>query len=90
MISGPRRVRADRYPPATAGAGGEVESVGGILDEMNQKRAVARRDDVPFAQQHPPHAQAVDLGPVGAAQIDQMAEGGSLLIWKCSLESAWS
>ena len=46
---------------------------------MDQERAVARRDDVPLAQQHPPDAQAVDLGPVGAAQIDQMAERGLVI-----------
>ena len=43
---------------------------------MDQERAVSRRDHVSLAQQHPPDAQAVDLGPVGAAQIDQVAEGG--------------
>ena len=53
-----------------------MEGVGGVFDELDQKRAVARRDHVPLAQQHPPDAQAVDLGPVGAAQIDQMTERG--------------
>ena len=46
---------------------------------MDHERAVARRDHVSLAQQHPLDAQAVDLGPVGASQIDQMAERGLVL-----------
>ena len=65
-----------------------MEGLGGIFNELHHKLAIAGRDHVPLAQQHPTHAQAVDLGPVGAAQIDQMTKRGSLLIWKCSLESA--
>ena len=43
---------------------------------MDRERAVSGRDDVSLAQQHPPDAQAVDLGAVGASQIDQMTERG--------------
>ena len=57
----------------------KLQRVRRILGEMDDERAVAGRDHVALAEQHPLDPQAVDLRPVGAAQIDQVAEGRLVL-----------
>ena len=42
--------------------------------ELDDERAVAGRDDVAIAEQHPLDAKAVDLRSVGAAQVSQVAD----------------
>ncbi len=46
---------------------------------MDDEVAVARRDHVALAQRHLLDAQTVDLGAVGASQVDQVAEGRLVL-----------
>ena len=46
---------------------------------MDAKGAVAGGDHVPLAEQHPLHAEAVDLRAVGAPQVDEVANR-----WGCA------
>ena len=45
-----------------------------VFHEMDDEGAVSRRDHVAFAQSHVRDAQAIDLGSIGASQVDQVAK----------------
>ena len=68
-----------RDPSAAARAGGEFwDPVSSA--KIDDERTVPRLDDIALAEQHPLDPQAVDLGPVGASQVDQVAE------WELALD----
>ena len=46
---------------------------------MDGEATAARRDHVALAKQHSLHPQAVDLGSVGASQVDQVANRRKVL-----------
>ncbi len=70
----PRHRILDGGPFSATRAGCHVFPVTGSLGEMHDERAVTGRDHVPLAELNPLDAQSVNLRPVRAPQIDEVAQ----------------